>query len=120
MISGLHFGLSGGKPFNPILGETFQCKASNSYCYAEQTCHHPPITNILFINPGKFKQYGYFAMDATMAANAMHMKLKGNMELKFDDGTVYNFTFPEFTVMGIMFGKRYVNWNGQLCIHDVV
>ena len=31
------------KPFNPILGETFQCKIGNTKLYIEQTSHHPPI-----------------------------------------------------------------------------
>jgi hypothetical protein len=41
------FHLSGGqlKPFNPILGETFQCKILQSEFYLEQTSHHPPICN---------------------------------------------------------------------------
>jgi hypothetical protein len=41
------FHLSGTqlKPFNPILGETFQCKIRDSMFYMEQTCHHPPILN---------------------------------------------------------------------------
>jgi hypothetical protein len=41
------FHLSGAqfKPFNPILGETFQCKINDSMFYFEQTCHHPPILN---------------------------------------------------------------------------
>lgn len=41
------FHLSGTqlKPFNPILGETFQCKILDSHFYMEQTCHHPPILN---------------------------------------------------------------------------
>jgi len=41
------FHLSGAqlKPFNPILGETFQCKIEDSMFYFEQTCHHPPILN---------------------------------------------------------------------------
>ena len=33
------------KPFNPILGETFQCKINDSMFYFEQTSHHPPIFN---------------------------------------------------------------------------
>ena len=41
------FHLSGAqlKPFNPILGETFQCKIADSMFYLEQTSHHPPISN---------------------------------------------------------------------------
>lgn len=41
------FNLSGAqlKPFNPILGETFQCKLDGTSFYFEQTCHHPPVLN---------------------------------------------------------------------------
>ena len=31
------------KPFNPILGETFQCWVDNCPIYFEQVSHHPPI-----------------------------------------------------------------------------
>lgn len=46
------FHLSGAqlKPFNPILGETFQCKMLDSLFYFEQTCHHPPILNF-YVRP---------------------------------------------------------------------
>jgi hypothetical protein len=39
------FHLSGAqlKPFNPILGETFQCKILDSNFYTEQISHHPPV-----------------------------------------------------------------------------
>lgn len=37
------------KPFNPILGETFQARIGNSEYYIEQTSHHPPIFNFLVI-----------------------------------------------------------------------
>jgi hypothetical protein len=33
------------KPFNPILGETFQAFAGDYVIAAEQTSHHPPITH---------------------------------------------------------------------------
>lgn len=38
------------KPFNPILGETFQCKIGNTKMYVEQTSHHPPIYNFLVLS----------------------------------------------------------------------
>ena len=31
------------KPFNPILGETYQCWVDNCPVYFEQISHHPPI-----------------------------------------------------------------------------
>ena len=46
-ISSLHCSTTMFKPFNPILGETFQCKVNNSMFYIEQTSHHPPIYHYL-------------------------------------------------------------------------
>lgn len=36
------------KPFNPTLGETFQGEIAGNKVYAEQICHHPPISSFLF------------------------------------------------------------------------
>jgi hypothetical protein len=32
------------KPFNPLLGETFEHETDEFECVAEQVSHHPPIT----------------------------------------------------------------------------
>jgi len=34
------------KPFNPILGETFQGKVGNFLIFMEQISHHPPISSL--------------------------------------------------------------------------
>jgi hypothetical protein len=44
--------LSMEKPFNPILGETFQCWINGSPGYAEQISHHPPIAALLLQGRG--------------------------------------------------------------------
>jgi hypothetical protein len=42
-ISRIHLSVTQLKPFNPIWGETFQCKIGDCQIYLEQTSHHPPI-----------------------------------------------------------------------------
>jgi hypothetical protein len=44
--------LSMEKPFNPILGETFQCWINGCPAYAEQISHHPPIGALIFKGRG--------------------------------------------------------------------
>lgn len=44
IVGGLHLNISQRKPFNPILGETFQGMLGESSIYMEQVCHHPPIS----------------------------------------------------------------------------
>jgi len=40
------------KPFNPILGETFQCWINGCPGYGEQISHHPPISALMFYGRG--------------------------------------------------------------------
>jgi hypothetical protein len=49
-VSRLHLTVTQLKPFNPILGETFQCKIGDTLLYIEQTSHHPPVYNYLVNN----------------------------------------------------------------------
>jgi hypothetical protein len=42
------------KPFNPVLGETYQGFIDGCPIYGEQISHHPPISSILFIGRGYF------------------------------------------------------------------
>lgn len=56
-ISGLqHSFQSWQKPFNPILGETFQADLSDGSTVAmEQISHHPPVSAFQLFGPGKLQ-----------------------------------------------------------------
>lgn len=45
------------KPFNPILGETFQGFIDGCPVYGEQISHHPPISSVLLVGRG-YRIYG--------------------------------------------------------------
>jgi len=47
MIAGLHLNITQRKPFNPILGETYEGLIGESPIYLEQVSHHPPISYFL-------------------------------------------------------------------------
>ena len=40
------------KPFNPVIGETFQGFIDGCPIYGEQTSHHPPISTLYFVGKG--------------------------------------------------------------------
>ena len=46
LISCLHMSVIQLKPFNPIIGETFQCRIGDIDIYIEQTVNHPITLNI--------------------------------------------------------------------------
>lgn len=47
------------KPFNPVIGETYQGIIDGCPVYGEQISHHPPISGILFYGRG-YKISGQF------------------------------------------------------------
>jgi hypothetical protein len=47
------------KPFNPILGETFQAIIDNCPVYGEQISHHPPVSAVLMKGRG-YSFHGQF------------------------------------------------------------
>jgi len=46
-VGSMHCSLHSEKPFNPILGETFQAQIGASSLFCEQSSHHPPVTHYL-------------------------------------------------------------------------
>lgn len=67
-ISMAGLALSTKKPFNPILGETFQGMIDGCPLFVEQISHHPPITSIYFVGRG-YKIYGTMKVEAHLGIN---------------------------------------------------
>jgi len=107
-----------GKPFNPILGETFQMKAKNTMYYVEQTSHHPPINNFYIVNPN-FKIYGDLRMDFFAIPTKANVKLGGSYMLEYKNGAKYKITIPGLETQGLIVGTRYMNFVGKLKIEDL-
>jgi hypothetical protein len=118
-VAAMHFQMALGKPFNPILGETFQSKSGNSLFYAEQTTHHPPRTNF-YIKNTKFVHHGHIAPEATGSVNSITAHIGGKFIIDYSDGGQYKITYPGFSLMGLMIGRRYLNFEGALKIEDTV
>ena len=106
------------KPFNPILGETFQAKLNDSYYYLEQTSHHPPIMN--FYAYGKnYKIYGYEEADASTYPNTLTIFYKGNFVIEYPDKTKNIIIYPTLNLSGTMMGTRKFHFKGKICVYDV-
>jgi hypothetical protein len=119
MLSQLHVSIGVGKPFNPILGETFQAKVGKAEIYIEQTSHHPPVFNYYIKHP-EFTGFGHSQMEANAGANSMTAINFGKFYLRFNDGVLHRFHVPRFSMTGLMLGKRYMNFEGSIIIEDLV
>jgi hypothetical protein len=116
-VSRLHLSVTQLKPFNPILGETFQAKIGDTLLYIEQTSHHPPIYN--FYHTGKnFKCYGYQQPTASTGANSIYTKTLGTYFVEFSDGTIHKIIPAPFSIGGTLIGGRTISTQDRFYVVD--
>lgn len=96
------------KPFNPILGETYQGKIGDLPILLEQTSHHPPISTLLIKTP-QLEISATIELVIDMGLNSANSYLCHWLEAKvLTTGTEYLIKLPELTMEGIVYGNRVV------------
>lgn len=120
LMSFLHFSVIQIKPFNPIIGETFQCRIGNIDLYIEQTVNHPITLNIYGkeIN-GEFIMYGHLITDASIHVNSLYTSRLGKYFIKFKDGTLFRVIMPPITLKGLSMGDRIFNFIDKGLVIDL-
>jgi len=114
MVAGLHKAVTNTKPFNPILGETFQgCFKDGSQIFLEQTSHHPPISSFQLIGPNNiYHVHGSHEFAASLRPNSIQGSQIGPTHVDFLDGTCITFNLPYALVCGTVIGDRNFTWMG--------
>ncbi|EFC45762.1 oxysterol-binding protein 1a [Naegleria gruberi] len=124
-IAGLHQTCVQKKPFNPILGETFEGSFSHSsdpskdiHLFVEQTSHHPPIT--AYEAQGKdFRLHGYCGYQASIRGNALKGGQIGPTFIEFEsDGAVIQYSQPLLWLKGICWGDRVLEYYDKMSFTD--
>ncbi|KAI9907972.1 hypothetical protein PsorP6_003228 [Peronosclerospora sorghi] len=124
-VAGLHHSIGQLKPFNPILGETFQSRLNDGtdVC-CEHTSHHPPISNFQLIGD-KYSIAGFVIWHASMSvkSNAMLNTNKGPVRVTFPDadrlpGTTIEYNLPYLQIGGLLWGDRTVDILGTMLFED--
>jgi len=120
LISCLHFSVTQIKPFNPIIGETFQCRACNIDIYIEQTVNHPITLNFYCkeLN-NEFIMYGYLITNASIYVNSVSTTRLGKFYIKFKDGNLFQIRLPQIIVKGISIGDRIFNYINKAIVQDL-
>ena len=97
------------KPFNPILGETYQSMIDGCPVYGEQISHHPPISSVFFKGRG-FVLYGSLEAKVEMSLNSASGINDGELHVSFNldnyamDQVMY--TAPPGELAGLVYGDR--------------
>jgi hypothetical protein len=119
LISQLHLSPLQTKPFNPIIGETFQCRIGNMNIYLEQTVNKPPTSNLYaFSEDGNYKVYGNIITSASTSMNSVKADKQGKYILEFSDGGSYELYFPSVSIKGTTIGNRIFNFVESATVID--
>ena len=121
IIAGFHIDLNPKKVFNPYLGETFVGEWSNgTRIYAEQTSHHPPISDIQIFGPdGKWQCYAHADFEVDSGMNQVEVKQNGKFRLELKDGPIYEWCFPSVFLTGFIKGDKTIKIKSDLEVVDL-
>lgn len=87
-ISVRHLAAQMKKPFNPILGETYQASCGQYKIALEQISHHPPISAYILWSEKstKFRCFGSLEQFASTGSNSALAQVKGPLTVEFEGG----------------------------------
>lgn len=107
------------KPFNPLLGETFELVTPDFKIIAEQVSHHPPVTAICadsekwrydFESDVRIIFNGTFIKAVPIGVQVVRLKTRNE---------VYNIYRPNAYVNNVLFGQMYTEQVGPMKIVNV-
>ena len=103
------------KPFNPLLGETFEVFHNGLFCICEQVSHHPPIS-ALYAENDNFKVWGSFQPQSKFTFTKMLVTPKSTImiQLKSTNEKFLIPYLPNSSVHNLIRGDIYV-WHFGKC-----
>ena len=121
LMAFLHLTTTQVKPFNPIIGETFQCRIGNLKLYLEHTVNHPITANFYGIDDDKtYEMFGYQITDASVTPNSCMATRLGLYYIKLiKDNTLYRIRIPDALVRGTTIGDRMFSYENKCLVMDI-
>ncbi|XP_078109250.1 oxysterol-binding protein-related protein 3 isoform X2 [Sander vitreus] len=111
---------TGGKPFNPVLGETYECdRPDKGFRFvAEQVSHHPPISachaeskNFIFWQDVRCKNKFWGKSMEILPVGTTHVTLPGF-------GDHYEWNKVTSCIHNILSGQRWIEHYGEISIRN--
>ncbi|KAB0790728.1 hypothetical protein PPYR_15720 [Photinus pyralis] len=108
-----------GKPFNPLLGETFECDRTDDLGWraiSEQVSHHPPMVAQHCEGKG-WKCWQEFTMTSKFRGKYLQVIPLGMAHVEFpESGNKYSWRKVTTTIHNIIVGKLWVDQHGDMDI----
>lgn len=107
-----------GKPFNPLLGETYELvHHEGGFCVvSEQVSHHPPVT-ALHAESDKWIFWEEYKLDIKFRGQWVRIQPTGLVHfLTKDDGHHYSWNKPQTTIHNVLFGTLWADHEGDVVV----
>eukprot|EP00828_Plagiopyla_frontata_P046542 TRINITY_DN82_c0_g1_i5.p1 TRINITY_DN82_c0_g1~~TRINITY_DN82_c0_g1_i5.p1 ORF type:complete len:505 (+),score=74.81 TRINITY_DN82_c0_g1_i5:1335-2849(+) len=122
-LAGIHTTSKQLKPFNPILGETYQGTfADGTVIDIEHTSHHPAISNFFMEDKNNYQFYGHYKYSAKILKNQLGNAMQGGYDgpnfIKFADGSLLTYQSPTLLIKGLLYGTRSLDLVDTFTIYD--
>lgn len=103
-----------GKPFNPILGETYEYQSSDFRIVCEQVSHHPPISAFHADSPA-FKFFGAIHPKLKFWGKSVEIQPKGIVTVELPAwNEAYTWSNVNCCVHNIIVGKMWIEQYGTM------
>ncbi|GLI63141.1 hypothetical protein VaNZ11_006049 [Volvox africanus] len=115
--------LRDSKPFNPLLGETFEWQAPDgtSRYLCEQVSHHPPVSCFVAegAGPQGYELYGEVETKTKFWGKTIDCILAGHMSLKLKAfGEEYRFNLGTLVINDIILGRFWIDLSCDMKIRN--
>ncbi|CAH8866321.1 unnamed protein product [Trichobilharzia szidati] len=105
-----------GKPFNPLLGETYELHYNNFVFVAEQVSHHPPIT-AFHVESENYHLRATVQFKIRFWGKSIDVQPKGLVTLElFNYNETYTWQNVNLTLHNVIMGKIWMEQTGSLRI----
>uniref|UniRef100_A0A665USX5 Oxysterol-binding protein n=1 Tax=Echeneis naucrates TaxID=173247 RepID=A0A665USX5_ECHNA len=108
------------KPFNPLLGETYELDRLDEYGYrsiSEQVSHHPPAAAHHVMSQRGWTLWQHITIDSKFRGKYISVVPLGNIHLQFhSSGNHYVWSKVTSTVHNIIVGKLWIDQSGDIDI----
>uniref|UniRef100_A0A8D8TVJ2 Oxysterol-binding protein n=2 Tax=Cacopsylla melanoneura TaxID=428564 RepID=A0A8D8TVJ2_9HEMI len=104
-----------GKPFNPLLGETYELERDDFRVVCEQVSHHPPISAFHAENEHHFIFHGSIYPKLKFWGKSVEIQPKGTVSVELPRwGEAYTWTNVNCCVHNIIVGKLWIEQYGSM------
>ncbi|CAH8325892.1 unnamed protein product [Eruca vesicaria subsp. sativa] len=105
------------KPFNPLLGETYEADFPEKGIrfFSEKVSHHPTVIACHCEGKG-WKFWGDTNLRSKFWGRSIQVEPVGVLTLEFDDGEVFQWSKVSSTIYNIILGKLYCDHHGVMQI----